>query len=43
MWIGNFFGNGYTLTLDENIAHPLALCLIGSMMTLVFFIERVKS
>lgn len=43
MWIGDFFGNGYTYTLDERITEPIALFLIGIMMTIVFWIEKEKS
>jgi len=43
MWIGDFFGNGYVYMLDERITEPIALFLIGIMMTIVFWIEKEKS
>jgi competence protein ComEC len=40
MWVGRFFGNGYIYMLDEKWAEPLALWLIGIMISVILYIER---
>ena len=40
MWVGQFFGNGYIYTLDEKWAEPLAIFLIGIMLSVVLSMER---
>lgn len=40
MWVGGFFGNGYTYMLDEKWAEPLALFLIGIMISVILYMEK---
>ena len=40
MWVGEFFGNGYTYTLDGKWAEPLAIFLIGIMISVVLYMEK---
>lgn len=40
MWIGDFFWNGYTWTVNEKIAEPLAIFLIGIMISTIFYLEK---
>lgn len=40
MRVGDIFGNGYILTLSENIAEPLALFMTGIMISAIFYLER---
>ena len=40
MWVGEFFGNGYTYPIDAMWGEPLALFLIGIMIVVVFYLEK---
>ena len=40
MWVGRFFGNGYTYTIDEKWAEPIALFIIGLMIVTVLYMEK---
>lgn len=42
MWVGSFFGNNYTYTLDENWTEPISLFCIGIIISVVFMMEKVK-
>jgi hypothetical protein len=40
MWVGQFFGSGYTYTLSPHHAESLALFLIGLMIVVVLYREQ---
>ena len=40
MWVGQFFGNGYTYTFDGRWTEPLAIFLIGIMISVVLYMEK---
>ncbi|MBC7498265.1 ComEC/Rec2 family competence protein [Candidatus Gracilibacteria bacterium] len=40
MWVGQFFGNSSTYTIDEKIAESIAMFLAGLMIVVVLYIER---
>ena len=40
MWVGRIFGNGYIYTLDAKWAEPLAIFLIGIMISVVLYMEK---
>ena len=40
MWVGEYFGNGYTYPIDAMWGEPLALFLIGIMIVVVFYLEK---
>lgn len=42
MWVGSFFGNNYTYTLDEKWTEPISLFGIGIMISIVLVMEKSK-
>lgn len=40
MLVGQFFGNEYTHTLDTKWSEPLAMFLIGIMISIVLYVEK---
>jgi ComEC/Rec2-related protein len=42
MWVGQFFGNSSNYTIDEKIAEPIALFLVGIMMVVILSMEKRK-
>lgn len=42
MWVGSFFGNNYTYSLDEKWTEPISLFCIGIMISIVFIMEKSK-
>ncbi len=39
MWVGKFFGNGYTYTIPTVLAEPISILLMGCMIVIVLSLE----
>ncbi len=40
MWVGEFFWNGYIWTISDAIAEPVAIFLVGVMMSTILYFEK---